>query len=134
MARPVGKNVIFVEFYLYSQDGISGRKNWVDITKKMHECQTEVYLWFPARLIKLKNPPSIHKIGRTDAGSLHRFLQEEQGLFSLTQGLLLGLSKTDCRGFSLALTKVEFNLSCWVHLCLNLDKKSLKVQEGRCWM
>lgn len=26
--RPVGKNVIFVEFYLYSHDGVSGRKNW----------------------------------------------------------------------------------------------------------
>lgn len=26
--RPVGKNVIFVEFYLYSHDGGSGRKNW----------------------------------------------------------------------------------------------------------
>lgn len=25
--RPVGKNVIFVDFYLCSQDGISGRKN-----------------------------------------------------------------------------------------------------------
>ena len=28
MDRPVGKNVMFVEFYLYSQDGVSGRKNW----------------------------------------------------------------------------------------------------------
>lgn len=56
----------------------------VDIIR-MHECQLEVYLWFPERPIKLKNPPSIHTIRRTDAGSSPRFLQEEQGPFSLTQ-------------------------------------------------
>ena len=26
--RPVGKNVVFVDFYLCSPDGVSGRKNW----------------------------------------------------------------------------------------------------------
>lgn len=26
--RPVGKNVVFVDFYLYGQDDVSGRKNW----------------------------------------------------------------------------------------------------------
>lgn len=35
----------------------------VHITRK-HECQLEIYLWFPVRLIKLeKSAPCINKLG-----------------------------------------------------------------------
>lgn len=45
----VGKNVVFVDLYLYSQDGVSGRKNWG---------QLGIYVWFLKRLIKRgKNLP-----------------------------------------------------------------------------